>query len=581
MELAIPIVAIGGLYIACNQESQENFTNYELPNTNVKDKNFTFNIEENQEELTSKLATVNKYQPKTAYTDKYFSENNKLATQTMTIDGEEFYSLTGEKVQRDHFKHNNMVPYFGGTLRGNTKDMNSYEQILDNHVGSGSQYVSKQEQAPLFKPGENYQYPNGAPNQTDFMRSRVNPSNLMNNVNPFKQEQVAPGLNLGYTTEGQGGFNSGMANRELWTAKTVDEMRVSTNPKASGNNILGYEGPANSIIKQMGTQGKQEKHRPERDFEMTQDRYLTTTGLEKGQPMRSIPIQRNVTRPDTTVEYSGVAAYGNKSIYVGGEHQEPHRVQLDSYPITGVGANGQGILTEEDYGMKSKKAYPNNRSSEVDYFGAVGGAFGAAIAPLMEALAPTRKENVIGNMRLYENAKAPVNASYLFNPNDKPAATLRDTLEQKTHLNFHGNVQGGYLVTENQQAATSRATQGDFCYTGNSSASAGAQSTRSYEAEYNQRNNDIKSSTIQGRLVQGNMNLYNGQINQSAKNQYSNVLNDRPAIPNGPSDIPSIHSMGKLNGHNPLNQNINVERNSSDMYNVLKGNPYAIPYRAK
>ncbi len=41
-------------------------------------------------------------------------------------------------------------------------------------------------------------------------------------------------------------------------------------------------------------------------------------------------------------------------------------------------------------------------------------------------------------------------------------------------------------------------------FTGNSSASAGIQNTRSYEAEYNQRNNDIKSSTIQGRLVQGN-----------------------------------------------------------------------------
>ena len=45
MELAIPIVAIGGLYIACNQESQENFTNYELPNTNVKDKNFPFLVD--------------------------------------------------------------------------------------------------------------------------------------------------------------------------------------------------------------------------------------------------------------------------------------------------------------------------------------------------------------------------------------------------------------------------------------------------------------------------------------------------------------------------------------------------------
>ena len=88
----------------------------------------------------------------------------------------------------------------------------------------------------------------------------------MNNINPFKEPQVAPGLNLGYTSEGKGGFNSGMEHRELWMAKTVDEMRVTTNPKASGNNILGYEGPASSYIKTMGSQGKQEKNRPERDF---------------------------------------------------------------------------------------------------------------------------------------------------------------------------------------------------------------------------------------------------------------------------------------------------------------------------
>ena len=117
----------------------------------------------------------------------------------------------------------------------------------------------------------------------------------MNNINPFKEPQVAPGLNLGYTSEGQGGFQLwNGASRELWMAKTVDEMRVTTNPKASGNSILGYEGPANSHIKTMGSQGKQEKNRPERDFEMTQDRYLTTTGVEKGQTMRSIPIQRHV-----------------------------------------------------------------------------------------------------------------------------------------------------------------------------------------------------------------------------------------------------------------------------------------------
>ena len=45
--------------------------------------------------------------------------------------------------------------------------------------------------------------------------------------------------------------------------------------------------------------------------------------------MRSIQTQRNVTRPDTTVSNSGVAAYGNNKYYVDGEHNEPHEQQLD------------------------------------------------------------------------------------------------------------------------------------------------------------------------------------------------------------------------------------------------------------
>ena len=51
---------------------QEGFTNNELPNTNVKDKNYPYTIKENEDELTSRLSVVNKYQPKTAYTDKYY-----------------------------------------------------------------------------------------------------------------------------------------------------------------------------------------------------------------------------------------------------------------------------------------------------------------------------------------------------------------------------------------------------------------------------------------------------------------------------------------------------------------------------
>ena len=254
MELAIPGVALGLLYVVSNQkkddEANESFTNY-LPNTNIPDKNYyddenTNDLEEYEQ--TSSLSRNNKFESNGAYTDKYFNKQFNDAVVNQDGLNSEYYSLTGNKVEKDYFKHNNMVPFFGGNLKTRDADINASESVLDNYVGAGSQYIEKMERAPFFKPGENYQYPNGTPNQTDFMRSRVNPSSRMANVNPFKDEKVGPGLNLGYTTTGSDGFNSGMMSRSDWEPKTVDELRVLTNQKSSGNLILGYEGHANSYI---------------------------------------------------------------------------------------------------------------------------------------------------------------------------------------------------------------------------------------------------------------------------------------------------------------------------------------------
>lgn len=595
MELAIPLVAMGGLYVASKQK-RENFTNSQLPNVDLQDKNYPSQFDNGEGEMTAQLSTVNKYDTPQAYTDKYFNQqfNQDMHKSYALMDynngssvsGARFQSLTGEDVDRDYFKHNNMVPFFGGSVKSKNVDANSNESILDNYIGGGSHYISKQEQAPLFKPGDNYQYAYGMPNNTDFMRSRVNPSSRMANVKPFEEERVGPGLGLGYTTEGAGGFNSGTMGRENWTPKTVDEMRALTNQKASGNLLLGYEGPANSAIKNMASQGKQEKNRPERDFEMTEDRLFTTTGLEKAPTQRAEHVPRNVSRPHIAAEYSGMAAYGNSSIYVKGEHQDPHRIQLDSYPLSAAGASGKGMATESDYGIKSKTAYPNNRSAnhQDSYFGAIGGAFGAAVAPLLDVLKPTRKENAVGSLRPYQNAKSTVAQSYVYDPSDKPMPTIRETTENsKFHMNVNMNNKGhgAYSVTDHQPVNNARTTQGDFMYVGNSSAAKGHQDMRSYEAEYNQRNNELKSSTIKGRLVQGNMNIYHGNINQKAKAKDSDLVNLRPVVREGAKETPSIENMGRVQRAEPLFQNINNERNTGDIMSALQGNPYAIPYRGK
>ena len=224
MELAIPGVALGLLYVVTNQnKKKENFTNNtnELPNTNIPNRNYPheYPVISTETDQTSALSTTNRFDNAGGvYTDKYFnptSVNNIVNSFSPTDNSQRnFYSLTGEKVDSNYFQHNNMVPFFGSNIRSRHVENNSNESVLDNYIGSGSQTIIKKETAPLFAPSENQQWAHGAPNMTDFYQSRVNPSMKMANVKPFADEKVAPGLGLGYTTQGADGFNSGMMMRE-------------------------------------------------------------------------------------------------------------------------------------------------------------------------------------------------------------------------------------------------------------------------------------------------------------------------------------------------------------------------------
>jgi len=605
MEIAIPMVALASLYFVSNQSKnptckKESFANRrggDLPNTNMQDKNYPsqYPIDSPDVDLTSSLSTVNTYQPNYTYTDKYFNPNKN---QEMAAAGAgasdssrnaEYYSLTGDKVEGDYFKHNNMVPFFGSKIRQYQVESNSNESILDNMGGSGSQSISKKEQSPLFSPGEHLQYAYGAPNNSDFYQSRVNVGMKMSNVNPFAEEHVGPGLGLGYTSNGSGGFNSGMMDREAWLPKTADELRVSNNPKPSGNMLFGHEGPAMSHIQNIGSIGQMEKNRPDTTYAMGPDRLLTTTGLEKGQTLRPIQVDRYVSRPETTVDYTGTAYggagnSGNSSNYdhVVGEYRPSTNIQLGAVPISGANASGRNYASDADYGMKSKNIYPNNRTSNHEnkpdnYFGAVGGAFGAAIAPLMDILRPSRKENTIGTLRPYQNPKSVVPESYIFNPADRPAVTIRETTENsKFHLNINANQRGGaYAVTEYQGTNTARQTTSDYYYAGNASAGERSRQPRPYDAEYNQRNNDMKSSTLASYTPSGNMSLLNSNINMKSNPKDNYLKNSRALNPGMPYQSPDVANMGRMQGNNNgLYSTIQMDRNSPEMLDALKGNPY-------
>jgi hypothetical protein len=608
MELAIPILALTGLYFASNQsrddrdednELEEGFAGYQnLPNTNLPNVNYPteYPIKSEDYDVSAKLAVDNRYQGEN-YLDKFYSANHpkNLLTNTgwesasgmkcppreLSSGSESFIALTGEQVGCDYYRHNNMVPYFGSKTRSRQFEANQNEGLLDTYLGTGTQSIVKKEQAPLFSPNDNYQWAYGVPNQNDFMQSRVNPSLKMANVLPFQQEKLGPGIGLGYGTEGEAGYNSGMMAREKWLPKTVDELRVNNHRKASGVSTLGYEGPAATQVKEMGSIGTVEKNRPERHFEMGQNRLMTTTGIEKGPTLRPIQEDRYTNRPETTVDYAGIAASQNMGAHVEGEYMPSKNHHLGAVPMSVASSAGKGGATEADYGAKSQLMYANNRSSNVqtDYFGSVGGAIGAVISPLLDALRPSRKANVVGTLRPYQNASTTVPQSYIFNPADRTPTTIRETTENsKFHLNSGTNQlnKGGYTVSGNQPIANHRMSQSDYFYSGNSSASGSSKQIRPYDAEYRQHNNEIKSSTIDGRLVPGNMSLMNNSMNIKEGDRNGSLSNNRAPVPAIYNQSPGVETMGRLQGKQQLNSNIQIDRTTPDLLNQLKANPYAL-----
>jgi hypothetical protein len=530
---------------------------------------------------------VNPYDTPAVYSDKYFNPNlpNSLSSAyTQSTGPANYYSLTGDKVNASYFEHNNMVPFFGSHLRTTRTDANSTESIMDNYTGSGSQIIRKKEQAPLFAPQDNYQWAHGAPNATDFYLSRQNPSMKMSNVKPFADQKIAPGIGLGYGTEGAGGYNSGLYARDMYLDKNVDELRVANKPKAGENTLLGREGPAVSMITNRGIHGNVEKNRVDTTFELGAEHMLPAKAYQTSQTARAININKDQAREFTDRDYTGAAGFNIPAQYVEGEFMPSKHIDLGELPLLpayNIGANGP---RDGDYGIYSKKAYPNNRTvnKQDDYFGAIGGAFGTVVAPLLDMLRPSRKENTVGNLRPYQNPGTTVPESYIFNPADRPAPTIRETTEQsKNHLFINSNQNGGaYSVTAHQAPANLRQST-NVSYSG-IAGSTRTSEARAYDAEYNTPiTNGVKSSTLTGYTPGGNIAVLNTNMNMTSKPKEVMLQNSRPVNPTMPYQVPAIDSLGQssISSTNSLYQNIQLDRTQGqDVMSQLKGNPFVISH---
>ena len=602
MEIASALVLLGGLYVISNQNKNDGYTNKmankidklkqfkgkeNFANNDMKRQNKTEflpntdRLVQNYPILNTKelVDTTSHYSTPNSTTDKYFNQNayeNKHNSGTSvgnTI--QQIYSMSGQYVDANNFGHNNMVPFVGGKIKGQVYNENMAETLLDNMVGSGSQVIKKIEQAPLFKPEDHVQWPNGAPNMSEFYQSRVNPGIMNSMAKPFESAHVGPGLDQGYTTNGSLGYNSGMEARDKWLPKTVDELRIKTNPKLEFG-LDNLEGPSYSHVQNRGIIGKVEKYNPDGFYIQTQDRWLTTTGQEKGQALRPVQELPGTSRSVDNLSYSGVASATENGNYAPQNYEKSRRPEPISCDVAHSSATGRGPNQAMD--MKqghSNRATGRSMMKQPDTMrSGFSGAIGSVIAPLLDVFRQYKKEEFGQNVRIYGSGGSTVSDSYVYNPNVGTPTTIKETTLYSPNMYYGNQIEGGGYMTNLQQPVFN---QRDTTNCGSIGPAGSKYGDVIYSDTYKtQNNNDNKEQTVVSRMNSGGTQIFNQQMNVSmpSKNDTDriNMRSNAPMLGSLPSNP---HIYGKQsNSSKPDVHNMACDRIDPNILNAFKNNIY-------
>ena len=347
--------------------------------------------------------------------------------------------LTGVAINKNEYTHSNMVPFFGSHIRQVT-DSKANSMILEHHTGMGN-YNVKKEARPLFEPSKDTatKYGNSAVNED--IRGRINPSIYRQNELPFEQIKVGPGINQGFSAKPSGGYNQDV--REYVLPKTIDDLRPLTRQQVS------YKGRvvAGKAINTKGEMiGKVEKYRPETFYENSEDRYITTTGAYTKETSRPELIVKETNRKDSSNYTGGAAPAVKKKTTSRSLYKQSIKT---SYKTDGPrNAHAKQAWTDENFGDYGKNAITpvsNERETTGNktHVSNITTLVKALVAPLMDVMKTSRKENAEGNIRQTGNmGTGQLTKPTVWDPNDIAKTTIKETLIHDTHTGNITTTQG-------------------------------------------------------------------------------------------------------------------------------------------
>jgi hypothetical protein len=505
--------------------------------------------------------------------------------------------LTGETMSAADFRHNNMVPFFGGRMKQNMA-IDTNVSILDSFTGAGSTDIRKREVETMFNTAQTpYGNPFGMEDNTDFFQSRMDDPALRrrDGERPFEPMRVGPAVEEKFGLTGKGGFQQFEVNEIMKRAMpTTEKLRVKDNPKLTYKTPVV---PGQRFVAAAGDNpGEVRKYKPDTFYiDETGERFIGAFSEEsQRETARPVQVYKFVARPETSSEFIGPAANqeGFES-YVSGEYRTPMAQQFG-----GAGFRNADMQTyytndvdqpEADYGKSSIEIRPNERLSTQDR------VMGLNLTPAdnqqvsvhyTDKARPTIRSETVGNIR---QTGTPVGyaggapAITVWDPSDVARTTVKETTiewgnlglgvassaDAPTKLKVYDPddiarpTQKAQISAKSEYYGSGNATRKDFT---------------SHEAAYNMRLNPNKEQIAKGRKPiagNGGLSLTNEDPGkQTSKKLDADIINDRELRINSVSGLPpGSGDIGQVKYRVPLKLDVSLQRNQPAIISAVENNP--------
>ena len=509
------------------------------------------------------------------------------------VDGDYVVSeLTGSRIKSDDFTHNNMVPFFGGSVKQNVAPQTN-SGILDSFTGSGINQIKKREVETMFDTARApYGNPFGMESSTDFVQSRVNDPRNRAGERPFEPVRVGPAVNEGFGNTGKGGFQQYEVNDYMMKAmRKTDDLRTADNPK------LTYNQPVVPGQHFIGTTaqdpGEVRKYRPDTFYiDESGERFFVTTGDQIKGANRPIQVLKHTTRPETSTEFMGPAGaqeYGQS--YVVGSYKTPQTQQYGgagyrNADMTSYYTNNPDA-PEADYGRSGIEIRPNERSltgERVMGLNLKPADTGNVPVHYNDPARPTRRAETEGTIR---QTGTPVGyasgapAITVWDPNDVARTTVKEGTIVWNRMGIASSADAPNKLKVYDPDDIARPTQkeqisakSDYFGAPNSV----NKDFTSHDSAYNMRLNPNKQQIAAGRdPMHGNggaLAVFDGQIHQTTRRLDADYVNDRANSVNRVVGLPTgVGDIGQVKYRVPLELDVSQVRNTREILSGVHDNP--------